>query len=384
METGIVLTGGGARAAYQVGVLRGISDMYPDWETPFRVIVGTSAGAINAVALAGGNAIFRHNVSHMETLWSEITVHSIYKSQALDIFRNMAGVARRIFAGQGQGAPVSLLNNAPLRRMLKGEVDFGAISAAIEEGRLSAVGVNACGYSTGQNVCFFQGRADLGSWTVGQRAGAKTQLELAHVLASSAIPTVFPPVRINREYFGDGVTRQMAHISPALRLGAERVLAIGVSANSMCPTDRPGTPASPTFAQVIAQVFNGMFLDTLDYDIDRLRLINQLLDLIPEDRQQAAGLSLRPVRLLEISPSHQINDIARKYMDGMPLVLRNLVGATDRHHGTAASLASYLLFDPRFCQELINLGYQDAQSHSRQIERFFHGPDTDGTGQTGR
>ncbi|MFL1404463.1 patatin-like phospholipase family protein [Marinobacter sp. M1N3S26] len=370
METGIVLTGGGARAAYQVGVLRGISDMYPDWENPFGVIVGTSAGAINAASIAGGSSIFRHNISHLEGLWSEITVNRIYKSQTLEIFRNMTGVARRLFMGQPDGSPVALLNNSPLRAMLEEELDFGAISAAIDDGRLSALGVNACGYSTGQNVCFFQGKDSLKSWTVGQRAGARTHLGLDHVMASTAIPTVFPPVQINREYFGDGVTRQMAHVSPALRLGADRVLVIGVSANSMCPTERPEPPGTPTFSQVIAQVFNGMFLDTLDYDIDRLRLINRLLELIPEEKQKE--LDLRPVNLLEISPSQQINAIAEKYLDGMPLVLRNLVGASDRHHGTAASLASYLLFDPRFCQELISLGYHDAQQHANQINRFFH------------
>lgn len=382
METGIVLTGGGARAAYQVGVLRGISDMYPDWENPFGVIVGTSAGAINAASLAGGSSIFRHNISHLEGLWSEITVNRIYKSQTLDIFRNMTGVARRLFMGQLDGSPVALLNNSPLRAMLETELDFGAISAAIDEGRLSALGVNACGYSTGQNVCFFQGRESLQSWTVGQRAGSRTRLGLDHVMASTAIPTVFPPVQINREYFGDGVTRQMAHVSPALRLGADRVLVIGVSANSMCPTERPAPPGTPTFSQVIAQVFNGMFLDTLDYDIDRLRLINRLLELIPEERQQEAGLDFRPINLLEISPSQQINSIAEKYLDGMPLVLRNLVGASDRHHGTAASLASYLLFDPRFCQDLISLGYHDAQQHANQINRFFQAP-TEPRGQTG-
>ncbi|SFR76327.1 NTE family protein [Marinobacter daqiaonensis] len=372
METGVVLTGGGARAAYQVGVLRAISDMYPDWENPFRVIVGTSAGALNAAALASGSPIFRHNVGHLEGLWSEISVDRIYKSQTLDILRNMRGVARGLFSRQSQsGGPMALLNNSPLKGMLEKELNFDAIGEAIREGRISAVGVNACGYSTGQNVCFFQGREGLKSWSVGQRAGARVDLGVSHVLASAAIPTVFPPVLIHREYFGDGVTRQMAHASPALRLGAQRLLVVGVSANSMCPTERPESPHSPTFAQVIAQVFNGMFLDTLDYDIERLRLINQLIELVPPGELEKSGLDLKPVKVLEISPSHQINDIAAKYMDGMPLVLRNLVGATDRRHGTAASLASYLLFDPRFCRELIRLGYQDAQDHARQIERFF-------------
>lgn len=370
-ETGVVLTGGGARAAYQVGVLRAISDMYPDWENPFRIILGTSAGAINAIGLASAGDRFRHNVSHLESLWLKLTADQIYKSQTFDIVRNMTGVARRLFAGGGHANPLALLNNAPLREFLEREVDFGAVHEAIDSGRLSAVGVNACGYTTGQNVCFFEGREDLQSWTVGQRAGARTRLELRHVMASSAIPTVFPPVQINREYFGDGVTRQLAHISPALRLGAERVLVVGVSANSMCPVSRPESPLAPTFAQVIAHVFNGMFLDTLDYDIDRLRLVNQLLALIPEERLKEAGLNLRPVDLLEISPSVPIDEIAAEFMDGMPPILRNLVGSTDKSHGTSASLASYLLFDPRFCKALIKLGYEDAQSHARQIERFF-------------
>lgn len=370
-ETGVVLTGGGARAAYQVGVLRAISDMFPDWENPFRIILGTSAGAINAIGLASAGDRFRHNVSHLESLWMKLTADQIYKSQTLDIVRNMTGVARRLFAGGSHANPMALLNNAPLWELLDREVDFAAVHDAIDSGRLSAVGVNACGYTTGQNVCFFEGREDLQSWTVGQRAGARTRLELKHIMASSAIPTVFPPVQINREYFGDGVTRQLAHISPALRLGAERVLVVGVSANSMCPVDRPDSPPTPTFAQVIAHVFNGMFLDTLDYDIDRLRLVNQLLALIPEDRLRESGLNLRPVDLLEISPSVPIDQIAAEFMDGMPLILRNLVGSTDKTHGTSASLASYLLFDPRFCKALIKLGYEDAQSHARQIERFF-------------
>lgn len=373
-ETGVVLTGGGARAAYQVGVLRAISDMYPDWEHPFRVIVGTSAGAINAVALAGGGGIFRHNVSRLERIWAELQVDQIYRSQTLDILRNMSSVARRLLAGSAQGLPMALLNNSPLRHLLATEVDFAAVGQAIRDNRLSAVGVNACGYSTGQNVCFFDAREGLASWTHGQRAGCRTTLELSHVMASSAIPTVFPPVLINREYFGDGVTRQMAHVSPALRLGAERVLVIGVSANHRHAPERPNKPGMPGFGQIFAQVFNGMFLDTLDYDLERLRLVNQMVDLIPPQRLKAANLELRPVRLLEISPSEPFDALASQYLDGMPAVLRKLTGAQAGQGTPGASLASYLLFDHRFCQALIKLGYQDAQRQSRQIEDFFSDP----------
>lgn len=370
-ETGVVLTGGGARAAYQVGVLRAISDMYPDWEHPFKVIIGTSAGAINALGLASGGGIFRHNISRLERIWSDLTVDAIYKSHTLDVLRNATGLARKIFSGGASEIPLSLLNNSPLRKLLKTELDFEEVRRTIADGRLSAVGVNACGYTTGQNLCFFDGHEGLKSWSGGQRAGTRTVLELKHVMASSAIPTVFPPVLINREYFGDGVTRQMAHISPALRLGAERVLVVGVSSNGRISPARPDKPVMPTFAQVVTHMFNGMFLDTLDYDIDRLRLINRLVELIPEDRLEAAGLDFRPVRLLEISPSEEIDEIAAKYLDGLPLLLRNLVGATVIGNRTGASLASYLLFDHRFCRDLISLGYRDGQAHAGEIGAFF-------------
>ncbi|MEQ5834912.1 patatin-like phospholipase family protein [Marinobacter sp. R17] len=371
MQTGVVLTGGGARAAYQVGVLKAISEMYPDWAHPFRVITGTSAGAINAVAIASGGGVFRHNIARLEGIWSELTIDQIYKSHSYDILRNVSDVARRLITDSTGEKPMSLLNNSPLRALLEKEVDFGALKTAIDEDRLSAVGINACGYTTGQNVCFFQAGKDKANWTTGQRAGARTNLTLDHIMASSAIPTVFRPVKINREYFGDGVTRQMAHISPALRLGAERVIVVGVSANHVCFPGRPKQPPMPGFSQVLAHVFNGMFLDTLDYDIDRLRLINQLLELVPKKKLEESGLDLRPVHLLEISPSEDIGEIATRHLDNMPLVLRKLAGASSEAYTPGSSLASYLMFDHRFCRELISLGYKDAQTQARQIEQFF-------------
>ncbi|MCR8914346.1 patatin-like phospholipase family protein [Marinobacter panjinensis] len=370
-KAGVVLTGGGARAAYQVGVLRAIADMYPDWSYPFSVIIGTSAGAINAMALAGNRGLFRHNIDHLEKMWSELTMDRVFRADTISLMRSFSNVARKMISQPVGGGPVSFLDNAPLRQMLELEIDFQSIRNTIREGHIDAVGLNACGYASGQNICFFEGADGLEGWSVGQRGGARTELTIDHIMASSAIPTLFSPVKINREFFGDGVTRQMAHISPVLRLGARKVLVIGVSANAMCPSKRPEKPGMPTLTQVLAQVFNGMFLDTLDYDIDRSRVINQLLELIPEERLKESGLDLSPVDILEISPSEPINDLAMKYIDAMPLVLRRLTGASDSAPVSSANLASFLLFDKRFCRDLIELGYRDGQSHARQIERFF-------------
>ena len=370
-HTGVVLTGGGARAAYQVGVLRAISDMYPDSHYPFDVIVGTSAGAINAAALAGGGGIFRHNVSRLEHLWSELSVERVYNPGSVSILRNMSSVARKLVSGGEQKHSLSLLNNAPLRKMLEQELDFDAIHETIESGNLRALGLNACGYTSGQNLCFFESGEDLESWHNGQRAGAKTQLRLDHVMASSAIPTLFKPVQINREYFGDGVTRQIAHVSPAIRLGAEKVLIIGVSSNRTVSPRRPDHPGIPTFGQIMSHVFNGLFLDTLDYDIERLRQINELVDLIPDKALEESGLGLKPIELLDISPSKPLEDIAEQYMDGLPAMLRTLAGVPEDGNVAGASLASYLLFDHRFCRDLIELGYRDAQRQSREIAEFF-------------
>lgn len=370
-HTGVVLTGGGARAAYQVGVLRAISDMYTDSHYPFDVIVGTSAGAINAAALTGGGGIFRHNVSRLEHLWSELSVDRVYHPGSWSILRNMTSVARKLVSGGDQKHSLSLLNNAPLREMLETELDFDAIHETIASGNVRALGLNACGYTSGQNLCFFEAVEGLESWHSGQRAGTRTQLSLDHVMASSAIPTVFTPVRINREYFGDGVTRQIAHISPAIRLGAQKILIIGVSSNRTLSPRRPDHAGVPTFGQIMSHVFNGLFLDTLDYDIERLRQINELVDLIPGETLEESGLGLKSIDLLDISPSRPLEDIAEQYMDGLPAMLKTVAGVPEDGNIAGASLASYLLFDHRFCRDLIELGYSDAQNKSREIAEFF-------------
>ncbi|MFE8072324.1 patatin-like phospholipase family protein [Marinobacteraceae bacterium S3BR75-40.1] len=377
-KNGLILTGGGARAAYQVGVLKAIASMYPDWSQPFRVLVGTSAGAINTTAIAGGGEIFRHNIDRLETIWSELHVDDIYRSDAFGMVRNLTRSARGLLTGKSEGMPVSLLDNRPLRKLLEKHINFEGIREAVQAGHIDAVGLNACGYRSGQNICFYDGKEGLEAWHLGQRAGCRTELRIEHVLASSAIPTLFPPVRIHREYFGDGVIRQMAHISPAIHLGADRLLVIGVSANRVSPPKRVKEDRVPGLSQVMEHVFNGMFLDSMDYDIDRLRLINQLLEAVPEDDPRRQEWGLKPIEVLEISPSEPIDEIAARYVDGLPTVLRHLAGHPSQGAGAGGSLASYLLFDARFCRDLIELGYQDAQTQSRQIARFFKAePDVD-------
>lgn len=370
---GIVLTGGGARAAYQVGVLRAISDMFPDSEAPFSVICGTSAGALNAVGLATGDVRFRHNVSHLEKIWTNLHVSDIYRSDMFGMTLGITQFVQGVLRGKSPEGASSILNNAPLRELLKREIHFDKIQAAIDSGRIHAVGVNACGYSCGQNICFYQGHASIENWNQGQRLGVGCELTLNHLMASSAIPTLFPPVKINREYFGDGVTRQMAHISPVLKMGADKVLVVGVSANRSCPPVRKRGHFVPTLAQVMEHVLNGAFLDTLDYDIDRLEIINELLDMIPPEKLQERGLPLRPIEVLEISPSRPIEEIAYRHTEALPALVRRMLGKNLEAGEGGASLASYLLFDGDFSKELIALGYADAQAHAHELQRFISG-----------
>lgn len=369
----LILSGGGARAAYQVGVLQALADILPDLHNPFPVICGTSAGAVNAVAMAAHPGEFRQAALDLAHLWQTLTFEQVFCTGWGPLTKGFCRVGRSLLnEGVSSGKPLALLDSSPLRELITSKIPFKNIDKRIQAGDLKAVCVTALDYNSGESVSFFQGNSNLQGWRRFRRVGTPTQLGVDHLLASSAIPALFPTVRIGQQYFGDGAMRQIAPISPALHLGADRAFVIGVSSNrNPAHWGKRTMPAkhSPSMAQIIGQMFNSAFIDTLEGDIEHLERVNSLLALI-EDLGGSAPL--RQVETLIISPSKPLDRIAGRKVRGLPSSLRFLMrstGATTRGGGAAA--ASYLMFSHEYCKELMELGYQDAMWEREAIEAFF-------------
>jgi len=373
---GIILTGGGARAAYQVGVLRAIAELIPrDAGNPFPIICGTSAGAINAVALAADAGNFRRSVLRLQAVWKNFRAHHVYRADPLGVLRNSSKwIIAALTGGLGR-EPVSLLDNSPLRALLAERVEPGAIQRAIDAGHLYALAITCSGYTSGQSVCFFQGAPGTTPWKRARRVGMAMPIGLDHLLASSALPFIFPPVRINREYFGDGSMRQLAPVSPALHLGADRVLVLAVgrqmAAGQSVPDEREKVGRHPTLAQIAGHALNSIFLDSMEVDLERLQRINKTLSMIPPEVLSRNPAALRHVDFMVISPSEELEGIALRHAQALPRTVRLLfrsVGATERGGST---LLSYLLFEKAYCRELIALGYKDTMARRDNLRGFL-------------
>ncbi|MBI5659412.1 MAG: patatin-like phospholipase family protein [Nitrosomonadales bacterium] len=372
-KLGLILSGGGARAAYQVGVLRAIAGILPRHaHNPFPIICGTSAGALNAATLAVNARNFRKGVQYLSNIWKNFQVGDVYRADPVGVFGNslrwLAGVVLSAM-GNNRLNRVSLLDNAPLVDLLNKTLPCEKIQESIDAGLLHALSITASGYGSGHSVAFYQGAKDIQPWQRARRRSAPVKIDATHLLASSAIPFLFPAVHIHREYFGDGSMRQIAPISAALHLGASRVLIIGLGQDGAEQPRRGHMDEYPSLAHIAGHALNSIFLDSMEVDLERLQRINRTVGMMPEDIRQA--VRLRHVDVLLIEPSQPIDGIAERYAGRLPWPIRLLLRGVGAMRRSGANLVSYLLFEKGFCRALIELGYQDAMKRKEEIRAFF-------------
>jgi NTE family protein len=368
----LVLSGGGARAAYQVGVLRAVAELLPDpHRNPFPILCGTSAGSLNAAALACMAEDFGSGVAKLDQVWGNFRAGQVYRADPLGICMSGARwLSSLMFGWLGRHPPKSLLDNSPLRALLSEALDFDRIGKAIASGALYAVSVTASGYVSGESICFVEGNDSVEMWRRSQRSSARVQLGVEHLMASSAIPFIFPANLVNREHFGDGSMRQTAPISPAIHLGADRILVVGCGFR---PTEGERTidRRYPSLAQIAGHAMASIFLDSLYTDLERLERINKTLQIIPTEIKKRSGLPLRPVEALVIEPSQRLDHLAAEHVHNLPWPVRWLLRGIGGTSQRGSALASYLLFERSYTRALMDLGYGDAMKRRDELLRFL-------------
>jgi NTE family protein len=376
-KAGIVLAGGGARAAYQVGVLRALKEMLAEPKVnPFAIICGTSAGAVNAGALAVHADDFGRAVDNLLGVWRNFEPRHVYRADFTGATMNsMRWFAGFLFGAFIKNRRTSLLDNRPLEHLLSRHLDFSRIEANIRAGALDAVAITCSGYTSGQSCSFFQGNDTFEGWQRSQRIGIKTHIGVEHLMASSAIPFVFPAYKLNREFFGDGSMRQIAPVSPALHLGADRIVVVGTARirNEAQSPERTRGDLFPTLAQIAGHVMNSIFLDSLAVDLERLERINRTISCVDPATLKKMGLSLHHVDVLVLTPSEPLEAIAVKHVRSLPWTIRSFLRSVGAMRRGGANLASYLLFERGYCNELIELGYNDTIRRREEVEAFLAG-----------
>lgn len=375
-KVGLILPGGGARGAYQVGVLKALSEIMPRRApNPFSVISGTSAGAISSAVIASHARVFRHAVADLERVWGNFRSHHVFRSDSLTMLRSSAHwAAAIIFGGLGVGNPRSLLDNAPLRELLERNINLKSIQESIERGYLDAVAVTAAGYGSARSVSFYQGGEGHDPWERVRRVGRPAEITVDHLMASIAVPMMFPPVMIQREYFGDGAMRQATPLAPAVHLGADRLLVIGVRDEETDPPPGPDDAIPyPSMGRIAGYVLDALFMDGLSQDLERLTRINLILENIAGRSLQTASAKLRYIDALIMLPSRDIREIAIRHVREMPRPVRIMMRGLGALNYGGRQLASYLLFEQGYTRELIKLGYEDGLARREQLQSFMDG-----------
>ena len=372
MNLGLVLTGGGARAAYQVGALKALAELFGSGPLPFPIVTGFSAGAINGSSLAAEADDFPAAVKHLTDTWLSLTPEHVYRTDALSLVSIGSGWFRGLTAGGAQ-APRRynhLLDTAPLREMLGREIPFGRIRENVQRGLVRGIAVSATNYETGTSVTFFDGAPELRPWARSRRMGVRTELTLDQVMASSAIPIFFPPVQVGRSWYGDGGVRLTAPMSPALHLGADRLLVIGIrhprTAEQTVELNASAARDDLPLSEILGVVMNAVFLDSLEPDIERVERVTEMLDTI----QRPADSHLRPVHILLLQPSQDLAMLAADQVMRFPRTLRFLLKGLGVSQKGGSDLLSYLAFEQEYIERLVTLGYDDTRARLEEIREF--------------
>lgn len=374
-ELALVLTGGGARAAYQAGVLAGLAEQFPELEVP--IMTGVSAGAVNVAHLASHAGTFRGAAQDLVELWNRLTVDRVFEADTLALTRNIMRWAGQLFSGGARVAPVgeSLVDTAPLRDFLCAAIGTApdqpipGIAQNLRQGRLKAAAIITTSYSTGETVVWVEGR-DVQGWTRSRRRGVQAPLTIEHVMASTALPLFFPAVRLGDAWFGDGGIRLAAPLSPALHLGASRILAVSTRYEpSAVEAASPTIPGYPPPAQVLGILLNAVFLDLIDQDALRLERLNRVLSELPEERRNG----MRIVELLVLRPSFDLGRLAAQFEPRLPRAFRFMTRGLGTKETSSPDILAMLMFQPDYLAQLIEIGYADAVARRDEIAAFLAG-----------
>jgi NTE family protein len=374
-DVGLVLTGGGARAAYQVGALHALSEIVAEPANPFRILTGVSAGAVNAGFLAASDDDFAATVRRLRDVWLSLTPDRVYRTDTRRLVTIGSRWIRELSGGGlfARGRINFLLDASPLRDLLAEVAPVGRFARHFESGRLRGVAVTATSYATSVAVTFFDGAPDIQPWVRSTRIGVRETLRLDHVMASAAIPIFFPPVRVKGAFYGDGCVRMTAPLSPAIHLGAGKLVAVSVrhwrSPEELVPGRAKKDALSPS--EIAGVLMNAVFLDSLEGDVERLERMNQTVSLVPPEERRKLSHPLRAIPVLTLRPSRDLGRLAEDQYRRFPRMLRYFLRGIGANAGNGSDLLSYLAFEPVYVGRLVELGYDDTHARRREIEAFF-------------